>query len=69
MNNAELGSILKLRRETLKLRQEDLADYSGVGLKTIHSIEQGRTNPTFDVLSKIIDVLGLELILKMKEIK
>jgi transcriptional regulator with XRE-family HTH domain len=59
---------IKERREMLKITQENLADLSGVGLRTIKQLEAGRANPTYRTLQKIADVLGLELILQVKKL-
>lgn len=61
-------SIIKERRVLLGLTQQDLADYTGLSLRIIKSIEGGKGNPSMDTLSKIADVLGLEVILKVKEV-
>ena len=61
-------SIIKERRALLGLTQQDLADYSGVSLRIIKSIETGKGNPSVRRLTKIADTLGLELLLKVKEV-
>lgn len=64
----EFYSIIKERRTLLGLTQQDLADYSGLSLRIIKSIEVGKGNPSIGTLTKIADILGLELILRVKEI-
>ena len=59
---------LKERREMLKITQENLADLSGVGLRTIKQLEAGKANPTYRTLQEIADVLGLELVLQVKKL-
>lgn len=61
-------SIIKKRRFLLGLTQQDLADYTGLSLRIIKSIEAGKANPSVATLSKIAEVLGLELRLKVKEV-
>lgn len=51
----------------LKITQEDLADISGVGLRTLKQLEAGNANPTFNTLQKIADVLGFDLTLQLKK--
>ncbi len=68
MTIKEAGELIKRRRASLNLRQEDLSELSKVANKTIHLIEQGRGNPSFETLKKVADVLGLELELKIKKI-
>jgi y4mF family transcriptional regulator len=68
MNLVKIGLLIKQRRESLRLRQEDLSELSQVTIKTIHLIEQGKANPSFKTLNKIAEILGLELLLKIKQI-
>lgn len=63
----ELITTLKARRQVLAVTQEHLAALSGVSLRTIKEIESGNGNPTFATLSKIADVLGMELKLTVKQ--
>ncbi|WP_197031243.1 helix-turn-helix transcriptional regulator [Bacteroides sp. 14(A)] len=60
-------SIIKERRMLLGLTQQDLADYTGLSLRIIKSIEAGKGNPSVATLSKIAATLGLELLLRVKE--
>ena len=64
----EFYLIIKERRNLLGLSQQDLADYTGLSLRIIKSIESGKGNPSMETLGKIADILGLELILKVKEV-
>ena len=57
----ELMDIMKQRRETLSLTQQDLAEMSQVGLATIKDIERGKGNPALSAVKKILDVLGIEI--------
>ena len=55
------------RRAVLGITQEQLSKLSGMGLKTIYKLEQGLANPSLDTLEKVLDVLGLELSIKLKK--
>lgn len=59
---------IKQRREILGVTQEHLAELSGVGLRTLKALESGHSNPTFETLNKLADVLGMELKLVIKKI-
>jgi y4mF family transcriptional regulator len=61
-----IDQIIKERRSLLGITQQDLADISGVGLRTIKQIETGKGNPAMNTLLKIADVLGMEIILQLK---
>ena len=60
----DFGKIIKERRNLLGLTQQDLADYSGLSLRIIKSIETGKGNPSLNTLHKLVDILGLEIILE-----
>lgn len=66
MHYEELIKIIKKRRASLQVTQESLAELSGVGLRTLKQFERGKGNPTLQTLQKIVDVLGLEVSLKLK---
>lgn len=57
---------IKERRDVLQVTQETLAELSGVGLRTLKQFESGKGNPTLQTLQKIVDVLGMEVSLKLK---
>ncbi|WP_297411284.1 helix-turn-helix transcriptional regulator [uncultured Alistipes sp.] len=59
--------IIKERRMLLGLTQQDMADYTGLSLRIIKSIEAGKANPSVATLTKMAEVLGLELVLRVKE--
>lgn len=61
-----IGQIIKARRKELGLTQNTLALLSQVGINTIVSIERGSKSPSVDTLTKVADVLGLELRLMVK---
>lgn len=69
MHLAELVSVLKQRREVLGVTQEQLAELSGVGLRTLKALESKKSNPTLETLTKLADVLGMELKLEVKQPK
>jgi putative transcriptional regulator len=52
---------IKNRRRLLKITQGDLAELSGVSLRTIKAIEKGSANPKLDLLLRILESLGLAL--------
>jgi transcriptional regulator with XRE-family HTH domain len=57
------GKIIREKRNSLNLKQEDLSIKSGVAIKTIHSIELGKGNPAIKTISKIFKTLELDLII------
>lgn len=65
---SDIGEVIKGRRKILRLKQEDLAEMSGIGLRTIHDVENGTGNPSFQTLTKIVEVLGLSISVKLREL-
>lgn len=66
MNQVEIGQLIQQRRVGLSLKQEDLAEMTGITTKTIYSIENGKGNPSISSLSKLFEVLGLEMMVQVK---
>ncbi|MBR2168457.1 MAG: helix-turn-helix transcriptional regulator [Paludibacteraceae bacterium] len=64
---SNIGQIIKERRKDLGLTQNTLALLSQVGINTIVSIERGSKSPSVETLTKVADVLGLELQLVIKK--
>lgn len=62
----DIGNKIKERRSILNITQEYLADLSGVGLRTIVQIENNKGNPSLTTLSKIAEILGMEVTLQIK---
>ncbi len=67
MHLETLIKTIKERREMLKVTQEALAGYSGVGLRTLKQFESGKGNPTLLTLNKLADILGMEICLQLKK--
>lgn len=59
--------MIKERRVLLGLTQQDLADYTGLSVRFIKSVEAGKGNPSIGSLEKIAQVLGLEIVIRVKE--
>jgi len=68
MHFKDLIKTIKERREIMQVTQENLAELSGVGLRTIKQFESGKGNPTLLTIHKLADVLGMEICLKVKDL-
>ena len=64
-----LQSTIKTRRKALKISQEDLAQMAEVGLATVKDIERGKANPSLTTITRLLDVLGLEISFVERETK
>jgi transcriptional regulator with XRE-family HTH domain len=67
MEANEMGQIIAKRRIDLKLDQQDLAEMSGITVKTLYLIEKGTGNPSFKTLNKVLNLLGLSIQLEIKK--
>ena len=63
-----IGEQIKLRRKELRITQPDLAEIAGVSVNTLYKIERGEANPTLEVLEKLLDVLKLEILIRVKQL-
>jgi transcriptional regulator with XRE-family HTH domain len=61
-----LTESIKQRREELGITQKHLAEVAFVGIQTLKAIESGKGNPTLSSINKLADVLGLEIIIRVK---
>ena len=59
INFMKLGSRVKQARKVRKLTQQKLSDISGLAVRTISKIERGKMNPSYEVLSILVSVLGI----------
>ena len=57
----EIGTLIKNRRQTLRVTQQALSEMSGVSVRMIKAIEGSYANPSVGTLEKILNVLGLQL--------
>lgn len=67
MNAKEIGATIKERRQKLKVNQLELAELASVGINTLVAIERGQGNPKLETLLSIINTLGLQLDIKIKD--
>jgi HTH-type transcriptional regulator/antitoxin HipB len=61
---AGLAEAVRARRRQLGLRQEDLADLSGVSVRFLQALEGGKRSVQLDRVEAVLDVLGLRLIVE-----
>ena len=68
MNQKEIGTVIKERRKHLGVTQQTLADLAGVGINTLVAIERGEGNPQLSTHLTILNTLGLQMDVKIKNI-
>lgn len=67
VNTKEIGTLIKNRRQSLKVKQIELSELAGVGINTLVAIERGQGNPKLETLLSILDTLGLQVDIKLKD--
>jgi len=63
----DLGEAIKNRRKELNITQPHLAELAQISINTLYKLEKGQGNPSIDVINKLAEVLGMELILHVKK--
>ncbi|MFN8349082.1 MAG: helix-turn-helix transcriptional regulator [Spirosomataceae bacterium] len=56
-----IAQFVKEKRKNLKLTQVDLAEKSGVGLRFVRELEQGKATLRLDKVNQILDLFGCEV--------
>lgn len=62
----EIGALIRKRRDYFGISQEALSEMSQLGIRTIHQIETGKGNPSFSTLQKLLNILGLDIVVLIK---
>lgn len=57
----ELSVFIKEKRKQTNLTQQDLADKSGVGLRFVREMEQGKTTLRLDKVNQVLRLFGHEM--------
>jgi len=64
-----IGKSIRSRRKALRVTQHLLAELAGISVNTLYKIEREQANPTLETLTKIVDTLGMELCLRIKNLE
>lgn len=59
--DTELGNVIQARRKALGITQAELADLSGISVRTIGEIESGGNSISLKRLLPVLATLGLRL--------
>ncbi len=63
LRTTRLADAVRRRRESLGLRQEDLAGLARCSERFVHTVEAGKATIRFDKLLDVLATLGLTLVL------
>ena len=56
-----IPQFIKLKRKALKVTQEELAFKSGVGLRFMRELEQGKTTLRLDKVNQVLRLFGKQV--------
>jgi transcriptional regulator with XRE-family HTH domain len=62
-----IGESVKTRRRELDITQPHLAELAEISVNTLYKLEKGQGNPSLEVLTKLAEVLGMELVFQVKK--
>ena len=68
MTQQEIGNAIKKRRKKLGINQQTLADLASVAVNTVVAVERGEGNPQLATLLTILDTLGLQIDINIKQL-
>ena len=69
MDLKSIGKSIKERRKSLNVNQQTLSELAGVAINTLVAIERGESNPKISTLLIILDTLGLQLDINLKQLE
>ena len=64
---AQLANLIIARRKELKIKQEELSHLTQIALRTIRDLEKGIGNPSIQTVQGVMEVLGIELVFKLRK--
>ena len=60
MKDSIIGNFIKKERKNRGLTQKDFAQFSGLGLRFIRDLEQGKPTVRLDKVNKALNMFGME---------
>ena len=67
MKAMEVGLLIRKRRMSLRIDQRTLSEIARISVHTLSNIEAGKSNPTVAILERLLNALGMELRIQIKE--
>ena len=63
-----IGKAIRDRRKMLGVTQQTVSDLSGVAINTLVAIERGEGNPQLSTLLAVLDTLGLQIDINLRQL-
>jgi transcriptional regulator with XRE-family HTH domain len=67
MKAIDAGKVIRRRRISLHIDQKTLSEIAGIAVHTLSNVEAGKGNPTVATLERVLNTLGMELRIQIKE--
>ncbi len=64
----EIGQLVRERRRELGITQLTLGQLADLSKNTIYKFEAGKSNPGLGVVLRLLEVLGLEVVVQPKSV-
>lgn len=64
--SAEWGALVRQRRQSLNLKQDDVAGLGNTGTRFVSDIERGKPTVQLQMALDLLDLLGLEVVVQSK---
>jgi y4mF family transcriptional regulator len=61
MKQQPLNRFIRLKRKALKMTQKEMSEKSGVGLRFIRELEQGKETLKMEKVNQVLNLFGFEL--------
>lgn len=62
-----IAKVISERRFDIGMEQEELSDYADISIATISRLEHAKANVTIETLDSIMNILGLEIDIRVKK--
>lgn len=62
LDATDIGTLIRSRREALKIKQGDLASIAGIDQGNLSKIERGSAKATLDTYLRLCNALGIDLL-------
>ncbi len=59
MDSAHIGKLIRDTRQTLGMRQDELASVAGLSTRTLSDIENGKPSAQMALVLRVLDALGI----------
>ncbi len=66
-NSKDLGQAIRDRRKELHYTQKELLEYTGLSVTFISDLERGKATAEIEKTIRLINILGMDIMVKRRE--